>query len=150
MSGKGIHVLKKRLKEKSDALKQCEEDVDKIVKERRHDSKSFLASQGEIITEVVQQFDQLAGVLTRKRDEILLHLKEKMKEIHASSSTSECEDLHERLKKVCLAVYGLFSTSIDTVYEGRGKGGSISWWNGGNSLTHHSFTLEFASRMVLF
>ena len=105
MSGRSIPVLKKRLKEKSDALKQCEEDVNNLVKERRKGSDSFLVSQGEIITEVVQKFDQLASVLTRKRDQLLLHLKEEMKELHASSSAKDCEEveqLQEKLKKVAL------------------------------------------------
>ena len=105
MSGKSIPVLKKRLKEKSDALKQCEEDVNNLVKERRKGSDSFLVSQGEIITEVVQRFDQLASVLTRKRDQLLLHLKDEMKELHASSSARDCEEveqLQEKLKKVSL------------------------------------------------
>lgn len=95
-------VLKRRLQEKLQTLKQCEDDLSTSASARRVQQDIFTRQKRTILSQVSAEFDRLSAALETKRKDVTAAVENEMDDFY-HKSMGDCKDaeyLQERVDTV--------------------------------------------------
>ena len=98
----GMPVLKRRLQEKLQTLRQCEGDLSLSVSTRRGQHDAFMRQKKEVLRQVHAEFDRLSAAIEKKRQEVTAAVESEMED-HYQRSVRDwrgTEDLQGKLELV--------------------------------------------------
>ena len=98
----GMPVLKRRLQEKLQTLRQCEDDLSNSASARRVQQDIFMRQKGTILSQVSAEFDRLSAALEAKRKDVTAAVEKEMDEFYHKSmgEYKDASDLQERVDTV--------------------------------------------------
>lgn len=95
----GMPVLKKRLQEKIQTLRQCEDDLSSLASARRLQQDTFMRQKETILSQVRAEFDRLSVALEKKRNDVTTAVANEMDYIY-QKSMGDCRNTEGLQDKV--------------------------------------------------
>ena len=98
----GMPVLKRRLQEKLQTLRQCEDDFSTSASARRGQRDLFMRQKTTILSQVCAEFDRLSAAIDKKRKEVAAAVESEMEDLYQKSmrDSRDTEDLQGKVNKV--------------------------------------------------